>query len=316
MARAFVYWIPPATDDTGVTALVLFTGTNHVGLWNKVKVWLGTNLRPFTKELSKECYGPGVAEKELKAHDGFVEYNKSVRNDVGFFPCFSFKQAIEACILALHLLLQAVVILLLVYPSFVTCRDIVPQLLGILENAKRATGTADMKPTVYLAGHSLGGALAVLNSVALYGHKAVNILTCFTIACPRVLGLEGACFLAEQDRRQSDMIHVVHKDDWVPFIKLPCSPLVPHTFPAIVGRSTVLTDSTRAMGLTLSSSPFMALSESVLGHAHRSYCATVMSAPDFLTVWAARRLHAPEVCMHPPVHDLAFITFAMTMLLW
>lgn len=248
MARGFVYWIPPASLGERVKVLVLFTGTNHAGFWNKAKVWLGTNLRPFTKELSKECYGPGVAEKELKAHGGFVEYNK----------------------------------------------DIVPQLLGILENAKRATGTADMKPTVYLAGHSLGGALAVLNSVALYGHKAVNILECFTIACPRVLGLEGACFLAEQDRSQSDMIHVVHKDDWVPFIKLPWSPLVPHTFPAIVGRSTVLTDSTRAMGLTLSSSPFMALSESVLGHAHRSYCATVMSAPDFLTVWAARRLHAPE----------------------
>jgi hypothetical protein len=79
MARAFVYWTPPATDGAGgVTALVLFTGTNHVGLWNKVRVWLGTNLLSAPKDLSTECYGPGVAGKKLKAHGGFVEYNKSV----------------------------------------------------------------------------------------------------------------------------------------------------------------------------------------------------------------------------------------------
>jgi hypothetical protein len=138
---------------------------------------------------------------------------------------------------------------------------------------------------VYLAGHSLGGALAVLNTVALCGHDAVGIFECFTIACPRVLTYEGVHFLADHDSEFSDVMHVVHKDDWVPFVKLPNSPLVPHTFPAVVGRSTFLgSDSTP---MKLSPSPFMAFT----GHEQRSYCATVMSAPDCLTVWAARRLH-------------------------
>ncbi len=92
------------------------------------------------------------------------------------------------------------------------CRPIAEELLNTLEVAR--VKWPGRKVTVALVGHSLGGALAVLNTMVLAASPVVDRVTTFTEGCPMILTDDAVEHL--QELRQEAVINtVVRKVDGV-----------------------------------------------------------------------------------------------------
>lgn len=97
-----------------------------------------------------------------------------------------------------------------------------------------------------VVGHSLGGALAVLNSLALLNlgqpeatppadvevsRKLIDVVYLYTLACPPILSEEAMAFL--HDDARLCVVHACHYQDIVPLA--PFQDCVPHATPVIIG---------------------------------------------------------------------------------
>ena len=111
-------------------------------------------------------------------------------------------------------------------------RSISRQLLACLESVPQANGNM----RVVIVGHSLGGALAVLNTMVLANSRLASHIFTYTDACPPVLHRNSTHHFdaGMGSGTVVTSLHVCHSTDLVPLFD-PQGILGPHTKPVLIG---------------------------------------------------------------------------------